>query len=47
VTAFVGEHERLKCLEAGMDDYLAKPCSKDDMITMFRKWTSKSILQER
>ncbi len=34
--AMVGERER--CLQAGMDDYLTKPLSRDDLCAVLRQW---------
>jgi PAS domain S-box-containing protein len=34
--ALVGDRE--KCLECGMDDYLAKPLTRDSMYTIISKW---------
>eukprot|EP01016_Furgasonia_blochmanni_P052674 TRINITY_DN8429_c0_g3_i1.p1 TRINITY_DN8429_c0_g3~~TRINITY_DN8429_c0_g3_i1.p1 ORF type:complete len:336 (+),score=43.28 TRINITY_DN8429_c0_g3_i1:65-1072(+) len=43
MTAFVGAGEIKKCLLAGYDDYLSKPCSRQDLIKMFNKWTEPSL----
>ena len=34
--AMTGDRER--CLEAGMDDYLAKPLNPDEMFNVIEKW---------
>jgi CheY-like chemotaxis protein len=36
--ALVGQRE--KCLDAGMDDYLAKPITKEALETTIQKWLS-------
>ena len=38
VTANAMEGDRKKCLEAGMDDYLAKPLNKTALAEMLDKW---------
>ncbi len=38
VTANAMEGDREKCLEAGMDDYLAKPLNKTALAEMLEKW---------
>lgn len=35
-SAVVGERE--KCLEAGMNDYLAKPFEADQLVSMVKRW---------
>ena len=40
LTANAMEGERERCLEAGMDDYLAKPVRPDDLLAKLRKWLS-------
>jgi hypothetical protein len=37
--AFDGEYER--CLEAGMDDYISKPFSQDDLYTTLKRWLNQ------
>jgi signal transduction histidine kinase/ActR/RegA family two-component response regulator len=39
VTANALPEERLRCIGAGMNDYLSKPVAKDDLIKMLRRWT--------
>ena len=39
--AMTGDQER--CLAAGMDDYLAKPVSKDKLNAMIASWLSNDI----
>jgi len=38
MTATVTDGERERCLAAGMDDYLAKPIQKDDLLAMLERW---------
>jgi CheY-like chemotaxis protein len=38
-TAFPNmEGDREKCLEGGMDDYIAKPIKKEIVMTVLEKW---------
>ncbi|MDP3543021.1 MAG: response regulator [Elusimicrobiota bacterium] len=38
MTAGVLQADRVKCLEAGMDDFLAKPVQREDLAAMLDKW---------
>jgi len=39
MTAHAIEGYRERCLEAGMDDYIAKPLRRKDLLAMGEKWT--------
>jgi CheY-like chemotaxis protein len=41
MTAESMKGDREKCLEAGMNDYISKPISKDVIIKMINKWVLK------
>jgi CheY-like chemotaxis protein len=38
LTANAFEEDRRRCMEAGMDDYLAKPFDRDDLQQVLDKW---------
>ena len=38
LTANGTEEQRRRCLDAGMDDYLAKPFSSDQLLALLRRW---------
>ncbi|MGE3537167.1 MAG: response regulator [Candidatus Tectimicrobiota bacterium] len=43
VTAHSMEEDRVRCLAAGMDDYLRKPFSQDELAQMIRRWLPVTV----
>jgi len=41
VTAFVEEETRIECLQAGMNDFLAKPVMIEELYRMIDQWTDE------
>ncbi len=41
MTAFAGQDDKEACREAGMDDYISKPITLDDIENVLRKWVGK------
>ena len=38
LTANAVDDDRERCIAAGMDDYLSKPYSRDQLVVMLRRW---------
>jgi two-component system sensor histidine kinase/response regulator len=47
LTAGVLNNERDQCLEAGMDDFLAKPIMKAQLLEVCRRWLARSLDDSR
>jgi CheY-like chemotaxis protein len=44
MTANAMNGDREACLEAGMNDYLAKPIRADELQTVLKKWTYRQTI---
>ena len=44
MTAHAMSGDRLKCLEAGMNDHIAKPVSRSALVGVLRRWLPKSAM---
>jgi CheY-like chemotaxis protein len=42
LTASMLEEDKKKCLEAGMDDFLAKPLKRDALEIILERWVKKA-----
>jgi CheY-like chemotaxis protein len=47
MTAGTTNEERHKCLDAGMDDYIAKPLVRADFISMVEKWERRAPANDK
>lgn len=45
MTAYVMNEDKRRFLEAGMDDFIPKPISGDQLLARVRHWTEKSLLK--
>jgi len=43
LTATASDSERQDCLDAGMDDFLSKPCTLEELSSAIARWTSGSL----
>ncbi|MFH0924416.1 MAG: response regulator [bacterium] len=43
MTAYAMKGDKERCLEVGMDDYIAKPLRKEDLRAMLEKWLIKTL----
>lgn len=43
LTATTTDAERQDCLAAGMDDFLAKPCTLEDLSSIIRRWSEHAV----
>ena len=46
LTANVNNNDRMRCLEAGMDDFLSKPYDQNSLIKVLCKWLGETGLAE-
>jgi CheY-like chemotaxis protein len=44
ITAFALEGDREKCLEAGMDDYIAKPVQIGELAEVLKKYQTSRVI---
>lgn len=45
LTATAGDADRQDCLDAGMDDFLSKPCVLEDLTRMVERWSNSRVMQ--
>jgi signal transduction histidine kinase/CheY-like chemotaxis protein len=43
LTAHAGPEQRARCLAAGMDDHIAKPCRRDELTAVLRRWLPAAV----
>jgi CheY-like chemotaxis protein len=41
-TANAMDGDRQRCLDAGMNDYIAKPFTRDDLLLVIDRWRAKA-----
>jgi len=46
MTAFATTEDRAMCLSAGMDDYVPKPITLEDLERMLKKWTGINLIED-
>jgi CheY-like chemotaxis protein len=46
VTANAFDEDRRRCLEAGMDDYLAKPFEREELSRLLERWCGQGALRQ-
>lgn len=47
MTALGSEEDRRECMQAGMDDFLAKPFTGTELMRVLRRWTALSTASEQ